>query len=261
VIKSSRIFFVVGAFLLLLLTIPLTKTILIKTSTYSFLGKPLGFSRNAAQIVIDAFNFRQNAEKLRLLKAQEVDRKVDDFEVRETTLENERLTQLLDIRKILPSDTGRVTFARVIVRAPSTWNRIFLIDKGTRHGIRVNQPVLSEQSLIGKIIEAGPAISKVLLISDPNSKIGVLIQRTRQQGVLYGTFSGECRVKYLSVDTAVTSGDVVESAGYGGLFPKGILVGTVERAWKEPGQIYQVAQIKPMTDLSRIEEVACIDFQ
>lgn len=257
-IKSSRIFFGVGVFLLLLVTIPLAQIILVKTSTYSFLDKPLGFSRNAAQLLIDAFKFRQNAEELRLFKTQGVDRKIDDFEAREITLENERLTQLLDIRKILPSDTGRVVFARVIVRSPSAWNRVFLIDKGTQHGIRVNQPVLSERSLIGKIIETGSAVSKVLLISDPNSKVGVLIQRTRQQGVLYGTFSGECRVKYLSVDADVTNADVVESAGYGGLFPKGILVGTVERAWKEPGQIYQVAQIRPTTDLGRIEEVACI---
>jgi rod shape-determining protein MreC len=122
----------------------------------------------------------------------------------------------------------------------------------------VNQPVLSGRSLIGKIIEAGPGVSKVLLITDPNSKIGVIIQRTRQQGILYGTFAGECRIKYLSVDAEIKAGDTVESAGYGGYFPKALWVGAVARAWKEPGQIYQVAEIKPATDLSRVEEVVCL---
>ncbi len=257
-IKSSRIFFGVGAFLLLLTAIPLSRSILIKASSYSFLGVSLSVSRDAAQFLLDMLNFRQNSEELRWLKIHGTDRKLSDFQAQEIVLENERLTQLLEVRKILPSDAGRMVFARVIGRSPSAWNRVFLIDKGVRQGIRINQPVLSDQSLVGKIIETGPDVSKVLLITDPNSKIGVLIQRTRQQGVLYGTFSGECRIKYLSLDAEVKNTDVVESAGYGGFFPKGLLIGTVQRAWREPAQIYQVAQVKPATDLSRVEEVACL---
>jgi rod shape-determining protein MreC len=119
-------------------------------------------------------------------------------------------------------------------------------------------PVLSDASLIGRIIETGPHVSKALLVTDPNSRVGGLIQRTRDQGILYGTFSGECRMKYLSLDAKLEPGDVVESAGYGGLFPKGLLIGTVQKVWKEPGQIYQVASVKPLQDLARIEEVACV---
>ena len=202
--------------------------------------------------------FRSNAEELRSLKIHAANPKLENFKLQELTLENARLTQLLELRRILPGDSGRAVFARVISRSPSAWNRIFLIDKGAQHGLRVNQPVLSDRSLVGKIIETGPAVSKVLLITDPNSKIGVIIQRTRQQGILYGTFSGECRIKYLSVDAEVKKDDIVESAGYGGFFPKGLLVGQVERVWKEPGQIYQVAEVRSSTDLSRVEEVACL---
>ena len=256
--KPGRIFFGVGAFLLLLAALPLSQAIRVRTSTYSFLGGPLSFSGNAAQFFLDLATFHDNAEELRSLKARTVDPKLGNFQSQELTLENQRLTELLELRRILPGDSGRAVFARVISRSPSAWNRVFLIDKGTQQGLRVNQPVLSERSLVGKIIETGPTVSKVLLITDPNSKIGVIIQRTRQQGILYGTFSGECRIKYLSVDTEVKKDDTVESAGYGGFFPKGLLVGQVERVWKEPGQIYQVAEIKPSTDLSRVEEVACL---
>ena len=60
------------------------------------------------------------------------------------------------------------------------------------------------------------------------------------------------------MDVLIKKGDLVESAGLGGSFPKGLLVGKVTHVWKEPGQIYQVAQIQPATDLSRAEEVACL---
>ena len=257
-IRSGRIFF--GAFILILLAaaIPLSKTAWIRSQAYSGLKTPLGASRDLAQGLRDLAYFQKNADELRLLKATLADQRLADYQTKELLLENERLTRLLNIKKVLPDEEGSARYARVIGRSPSAWNRVFLIDKGTREGIGVDQPVLSGQCLVGKVIEAGPAVSKVLLMTDPGSRIGVLIQRTRQQGVLYGTVSGECRIKYLSVNTPVRAGDVVESAGFGGFFPKGLLVGRVTRAWKEPGQIYQVAQIVPATDLSRIEEVTCL---
>jgi len=92
-----------------------------------------------------------------------------------------------------------------------------------------------------------------------NGAIRTPRQRTRQHGILYGTASGECRVKYLSVDAEIKAGDVVETAGLEGFFPKGVMVGSVKRAWKEPGQIYQVAEILPAADLGRLEEAAIIE--
>ena len=256
-IKSGRIFFGVAVFFTILAVTPLPKIIALKSASYSALEKPLGFSRDAAQVLLNIVRSQKNTEELRLLKNATLQQKLQDHQVLEIRLENERLTRLLSIRRILPPEAGNVVYARVIGRSPSAFNRIFLIDKGVSGGIRVNQPVLSDQSLVGKIIEAGPSVSKVLLLTDPNSRVGVLIQRTRQQGVLYGTVTGECRIKYLSVDARIQPQDVVESAGFGGFFPKGLLIGRVVRAWKEPGQIYQVAEVRPATDFSRIEEVAC----
>ena len=203
-------------------------------------------------------DFGKNARELRRLKAFSNAQKPGDIQVREIMMENERLTRLLQLKKILPGGEGRLLYARVIGRSPSVWNRVFLIDKGSQQGLRINRPVMAGSALIGRTIETGPSVSKVLLLTDPNSRIGVLVQRTRQQGILYGTVSGECRIKYLSADPPLKKGDVVESAGFGGSIPKGILVGQVTRAWKEPGQGYQVAELKPATDLSRVEEVACV---
>ncbi len=256
-IKNGRAFFVVGLLILGLSAIPVSKAVAIKSSTYSFLKHPIRFSRDVTQVLSDLFHFHSNAEELRKLGLK-IDAVPDTAQTQELLLENQRLTQLLSLSKVLPANTHEVQICRVIGRSPSAWNRVFLVDKGNKEGIKVNMPVLSVSSLIGKVVEVGPRVSKILLISDPNSHMGAIIQRTRDQGVLYGTFSGECRMKYISVDAKIEVGDSVVSAGYGGLFPSGLLIGTIEKVWKEPGQIYQVAIIKPSTELGRIEEVACL---
>lgn len=184
---------------------------------------------------------------------------LEKFQTQEVRVENERLTQLLDLKRAISQGLGNVIYARVVARTPEAWNKVFLVDKGFEEKVSLNLPVFSSLALVGKIVEVGPHASKALLITDPDCKIAVLIQRTRHQGVLYGTTSGECRVKYLSVDAQIMPGDLVETAGLGGFFPKGVPVGRVVRVWKEPGQIYQVAQIKPLVDLNRIEEVALLD--
>ncbi len=256
--RPNRAFIVVFLFIFLLVILPVSKSVLIKTSAYSLLKNPLAFSRDLSQTVLDLVRFSQNAEELRATKRSSGARGPESFQLQEALAENARLNRLHEMRKVLPVTVSKVVVGRVIGRSPAAWNRVFLIDKGEAQGIRVNMPVLSDTSLIGKIIESGPGVSKALLITDPNSRVGALVQRTRDQGILYGTFSGECRMKYLSLDAQIQPGDLVESAGYGGFFPKGLLIGKIEKVWKEPGQIYQVALVTPLTELSRVEEVVCI---
>jgi rod shape-determining protein MreC len=255
--RPNRTTIVLGLFFVLLVVLPVSKAVLIKTSSYSILKHPLAFSRDVSQVLLDLVRFHRNAEELRATKRPPFVRGPEQAQLHEALLENDRLNRLLEMRRILPV-TSKAVYSRVIARSPAAWNRVFLIDKGAQQGIRVNMPVLSDTSLIGKIIETGPHVSKALLVTDPNSRVGALIQRTRDQGILYGTFSGECRMKYLSLDAKLEPGDLVESAGYGGFFPKGLLIGKIERVWKEPGQIYQVARVKPLRDLASVEEVACV---
>lgn len=258
-IKPTRAIFGIAVFVFTLAALPVPQTVALKSSVYSFLEQPIRASKNTGQAVVDFFLFRKNAEENRQLRKQLSDIRFAQIQNEELRRENERLTKLLEIRRVVPTRARKSVFARVIGRSPSAWSRVLLIDKGTRQGIRPNMLVLSESSLVGKVVEAGKSVSKVLLITDPNCKIGVLIQRTRQQGVLYGTSQGQSRVKYLSLETPLQEKDLVETAGLGGFYPKGIPVGEVRRAWKEPGQVYQVAEIRPMTDLSRVEEVVCVE--
>ena len=258
-LKPIRVFLGIGIFLLILAAIHLSPTARIKSLSYSFLRYPVIFFKDSAKLVVDLYSFRKNAAENHMLKNALAERRFQELEFRELRIENARLTRLLDIRPVVPPSIHHEFFARVILRSAIGWNRVILIDKGTKQGIKPNMLVLSESSVVGKVVLTGPSISQVLLITDPKSRIGALIQRTRQEGLIFGTSSGQCHMKYISIDTEVKPGDHVETAGFGGFFPKGLSIGTVKRAWKEPGQIYQVAEVKPLMDLSRIEEVIAID--
>jgi len=259
VLKPTRAFFAIAVTVFFLTATPVSTASFVRGSLYSFFETPLSFSRNLAGIVFDLFYFKGNAEENRRLKKTLAAVHLDRLRFREVVLENERLVRLLDIKRSPSASARRMIFSRVIGRSPSAWNKSLLIDKGRNQGVGPHRLVLADMAVVGKIVEAAPGVSKVLLLADPNFRLGVLIQRTRQQGVLFGAPGGECRIKYLSMDETPKVGDLVETAGLGGFIPKGFPVGRVERVWKEPGQIYQVAQVKTFMDLGRIEEVAVVE--
>ena len=258
-LKQARVFFVVFALIFLIIAVPVSLSSSVKSRAYSFLEGPLSFSGETAIFLNDFFSFRENASEIRRLKQKVAAIAFKNIQTEELYQENLRLTKLLNIRQIIPSQIRRIVYARVIARSPSTWDKVLLIDKGSKEGLSVNHLILLDYALVGKVIEVGPSVSKILLITDPNMKIGALIQRTRQQGILYGTSQGEIRAKYFSIDSEIKSGDIIETAGFKNYFPKGIPAGVVEKVWKEPGQMYQVVKIKPIADMNHPEEVLYIE--
>lgn len=169
--------------------------------------------------------------------------------------ENARLRSLLDFRKLIPYTSIP---AQVIGRDPSNWSNSLIIDKGSSSGIKTSMAVISTRGLVGRIVETGKISSKALLITDPNLRVGVLIRRNRQGGILTGAPGGRCKIIYISLDSDVKPGDKVMTAGFGSVFPKGILIGEIEKVGREEGRLYKYAILKPSQDLSRLEEVLCI---
>ena len=257
--KPRRFVWLAGLSVVLILAAPVSFSTAFRGGFLSLIRFPLSLSARTALWMEDLFYFHKNAEENRAWRQMSSKEKIDEIQSHEIRVENERLAKLLDLKPSAARGVDRLLYARVIARSPLVWNRTFWIDKGFEDGMRENLPVYTGEALIGKIIEVIPAASKVILLTDPNCKIGVMIQRTRQQGVLFGMLSGECRMKYIPVDADVKPGDLVETAGLGIFFPKGIPAGNVVKVWKEPGQIYQVAQVRPLADLGKIEEVAVID--
>lgn len=171
------------------------------------------------------------------------------------SLENQRLKDILGFKNAIPYTT---ISAEVIGRDASNWSNSLIIDKGSAQGIRQSMAVISMKGLVGRVLEVGRYSSSILLISDPNSKVGVVIQRNRQGGILVGRPDGRCKIIYIALDSDVTKGDKVITAGFGSVFPKGILIGEVAEVGKEPGRLYKYAIVVPAQDMTKLEEVLCI---
>ena len=178
--------------------------------------------------------------------------------MKELQIENDRLRSLFHFQSQSSKGIKNGVVANVVGRSVIDWHSVILIDKGLRHGVEKDMPVITQQGLVGKTTEVETNYSKVKLLTHVRTKVGVLIQRTRHTGVVYGRMDDEIRMKYISLDADVVPGDVVETAGYSVGFPKGIPVGVVEHIWKETGQVYKVASIKPFADVNRLEEVICV---
>ncbi|MFH1407306.1 MAG: rod shape-determining protein MreC [Candidatus Omnitrophota bacterium] len=188
-------------------------------------------------------------EKLGILE-----RKV--LELQEASKENERLRGLLNFKS---QAKHRAYPALVIARDASSYSDIMIINKGSRNSIKQDMAVVSSEGLIGRVSEVGRDASKVILISDPNFRCAALIERTREQGIIEGTLWGNCRLKFLTLDADVKLGDIVITSGLGGSIPKGILVGKVVSIKPEISYLTKSAYIKPAADITKLEEVLCVE--
>lgn len=173
-------------------------------------------------------------------------------ELREADLESRRLRRLMGLAEAvsLPMTAARVTGAE-----RTSVFHVLYISKGTAHGIRPGMPVLTDIGVGGRIIEASWHASKVLLITDFNSNVDALVQRSRVQGILQGAGPEGCVLKYVPSSGDVQAGDEVITSGLVGIFPKGFLLGTVSRVEKEKTGLFQKIVVKPAVDPALLEEV------
>ena len=176
----------------------------------------------------------------------------------EESLENERLRKLLELRE---SETARDAYrlvARVIAVSPSSVFQSVRIDSGERQGVRVGDPVVSEWGVVGRVASVGAHFSDVMLLTDSNSSIDVVVQRTRSQARVRGLGdAGEVgvHVQYLSRTSDVEPGDILITSGIAGIFPKGLRVGKVVSVDRRAFGLYLDATVVPNVDFSRLETV------
>ena len=175
--------------------------------------------------------------------------------------ENLRLHELLNLKEHIG---WRILGGGVIGRDASNWWKSIQIDRGSNDGVRENMAVLNADGLVGKTIQVSRGESRVLLLVDPNCKVSAFLQDSREPGVASGaerafTFSPRCVMTYVNRDAKIKAGEFVITSGLGGVFPKGIHIGTVRRAQlnKQTG-MYQDVEIKPAVDFRRLEEVIVI---
>jgi rod shape-determining protein MreC len=134
-----------------------------------------------------------------------------------------------------------------------------LVNKGEKDGVTKDMAVATSEGVVGRVIEVSPDTAKVLLITDANSSLDVIIQRSRAHGIMEGKIDEVCILKYVQKNEDVQVGDIVITSGLGGIFPKGLVVGKVSQVDRKRPGIFQHIEVSPAVDLSRIEEVLILE--
>ena len=139
----------------------------------------------------------------------------------------------------------------------------FTIDKGSLNGIKAKDPVITADGLVGYVSEVAPSYCKVTTILDQKMKAGAYDRRTRDAGIASGTVKlaegGQCRLYNLPRSSSVTIGDYVVTAG-GGLFPDGLLIGTVADVRQEEHDISVYAVLDPAADIAGLRDVMVLTY-
>ncbi len=191
----------------------------------------------------------------RMLKQKIAELQEENHRMKEMKLANERLRQLLQFReKNPPSMIG----AEVIGQDPSSWFKSVTINKGERDGVKKGMAVISPAGVIGQILKTAPHYATVLLLTDYNSAVDSIVQRTRAKTIVEGKGENRCQLKYLRRAEEVAVGDVVVTSGLGGNFPKGLMVGEIKKVDKKGHGVFQYAELVPSVDLTQLEEVFVI---
>src|ERR1700694_164159 len=176
-----------------------------------------GFVRN----YFDLVNVRRDNERLR---AELALMKTNQSRLVELETENRHLSDLLDLKDVLGGDS---IAANVIGSDANGLARTLVISQGTSNGVRPGMAVLSFQGVVGRVIASSPHASRVLLIDDHNSALDTFDQRTRTRGIVAGIVDDGLTMKYVERSQDVHPGDVIVTSGLDGIFPRGLLIGTI----------------------------------
>ena len=201
---------------------------------------------------VDLLHVREENEQLRQELLQY---KTANIEYREALATNIRLQKLLDLKESLSPPT--IT-AEIVGKDPSLWFRTFTINRGSSDGVQKGMPVVTVEGVVGQVLTSSPNYSKVLLATDPNSAVDVITQKTRVHGIVKGLGRDAFGLNYVLQSAVVEEGDFVLTSGLGGVFPKGLMVGTVSEVTKSRRGMFQKIEIMPAVDYSQLEHLIII---
>jgi len=190
------------------------------------------------------------------LKAEIERLHLEQASLAEDARQGQRLTELLDFKqhyiyKTLP--------AQVIGASGTDQSQTVYIDKGLKDGLAPDMPVVTADGIVGRLRDVFDHKSLVLLVSDPTSGVGVVLEATRTRGILKGAPFGQVEVINVSPDDRIKPGQRILTSGGDQIFPRGLPVGTVERVMPDPDRDPLVdLVVEPAANLSRLEEVLVI---
>ena len=173
----------------------------------------------------------------------------------ELLLTNQRLQQLL---KFQEKTEEPLLAARVIGWDSSLLFKSIIIDRGENDGLKINMPVVNSKGAVGMTVSVSPHYAQVLLITDQNSAVDGLVQRSRCRGMIKGRGFSECSFDYAIKACDIKTGDAIITSGLGRVFPKGLYLGKVKKINDSPDKLFKDVIVVSAVDFSKLEEVLVI---
>lgn len=213
----------------------------------------ISFPGNTLDAIRELRTLRQEVERLQL-ENQSLHLELSN----QKSLESEvaRLQNVLQVKARL---SHQAKIARIIAHDASTWNSSFVIDLGSEDGVQPGSPVISEQGIVGRVMETMPKNARVLLLTDTNSSVAGIDQRSNVTGIVMGTGHDQLKYGYVSATEDIQKDDILVSSGMGGVFPKGYSIGTVvKKSLAENGLTMEI-EVAPAVDFAALDYVFILE--
>jgi len=216
------------------------------------------FTRGLSSVYHDYLNLVHVRQENEHLLAELARVKADQARMAELEAENRHLSELLELRDAMGVDA---IAANVIGSDATGLSHTLILGQGSDSGLKPGMAVLSNEGVVGRIIAASPHASRVLLIDDHNSALDGFDQRSRSRGIVAGVVDDGMIMKYVDRSEDIKSGDTIVTSGLDGIFPRGLLVGTVSSVHREGPGLFLNVQLAPAVNFRNLEQVMVVRQQ
>jgi rod shape-determining protein MreC len=211
--------------------------------------RPVHFVRDTWQRYVALVELQAENEALRaeLARLEE-----ENLQYREALVTSGQLRRIAEMRRdfevpLLPAD--------VVGQDASPWFRSLLLDRGRSAEVRSGMPVMVDQGVVGLISATSLHAARAMMILDRRSAVDAMIQRSRARGLVRGLGTGELEFEFMVRGDDVKQGDEVITSGVGGVYPKGLRIGTVTSVKADRSELLHTARVEPSVDFGRLEQV------
>lgn len=215
-------------------------------------------SRWGREVALALGSFGTLREENRELRQEVAALQAQVRDLQQQARENERLRELLELRQRLPH---RTVVAQIVARSAEHWFSTATINRGSNDGLRPGLAVINAQGVVGHVESVTPNTARVLLLIDPKSAVGGMIEGSETPVLVEGTSSPAGRrgiVRPLVHGASLEPGDTVVTSGLSQIFPQGLLIGTVESVGQGASELQVQGVLKPAVDFSWLDWVVVI---
>ena len=208
--------------------------------------------RGTTALYLNLIDIKKDNQRL---KSDNDELKTQLLALEELQKENARLSSMLDFQA---KTKMQMLAARVISRDLLTDHATIRLNKGTHHGLKAGQAVISLSGVVGYIFRPGAFTSQVLLVTDRYSVVDGIVARSRARGIVEGRGPEAASLRYVEKSDDIQKGDIVVTSGIDNIFPQGFPIATVEDVENKQYSAALRVDLKPVVDPNKLEEVFVI---